>query len=62
MVTSLDVGSQLEVKDIPFIEVQIKEQYDISDTPFFASDPNDFTLFIKAVPPSLSRWTILDVV
>lgn len=32
----------------------------ISDAPYFASDPNDHTLYIKNIPATLSRWTILE--
>jgi hypothetical protein len=62
MVTGADVNALLENREAPFVEVQIKEHLDLSDAPYFATDANDHTLFIKAIPPSLSRWTILESV
>lgn len=36
---------------------------DLSDHyPYFANDPNEHTLFIKAIPSDLSRWDILEAV
>jgi hypothetical protein len=62
MATGADVNALLDNRESPFFEIQVKEHLDISEAPFFASDPNDHTLFIKAIPDTLSRWTILETV
>ncbi len=35
---------------------------DLSDEPYFMSDPNINTLFIKNVPSLLSRWQVWEIV
>ncbi len=38
------------------------EYFDLTKSPFFASDVNAHTLFIKSIPNHISRWDIFEIV
>lgn len=48
-------------QEVPFWEFQLKESIDISKSPYFLTDPNLNSAFIKNVPLGLSRQEITNV-
>lgn len=41
-------------------EINLDDNIDICNEPYFGFDPNCMTLFIKSVPKNISRWDIKD--
>ena len=40
------------------LEVIVKDSFDIAREPFFAYEPNPYTLYIKTIPANVSQWQI----